>query len=72
MSSQQTAAQQLDAALSRSAMCCARCGRYLSPDTCLEGVDWSQGSMGLDGDWPYTGLYYCAHGLGCNADEAVA
>jgi hypothetical protein len=45
---------------------CAECGRFLGDD-CLQGVDWSRGSIGLDGDWPWTEDYYCAHGVGCNA-----
>lgn len=49
-------------------LACARCGRELDPDTCLEGVDWSQGAIQLDGDWPYTGEFFCGHGEGCQVD----
>jgi hypothetical protein len=52
------------------AMHCERCKRFIGED-CSEGVDWSAG-MQMDGDVAWTGLYYCAPGVGCNSDEAIA
>jgi len=48
---------------------CARCGRFIGED-CLEGHDGTFFGRFPDDDG-YTGVYYCAWGVGCNSDEAV-
>lgn len=42
---------------------CERCGRFISPDTCLGG--WDGGLMG-----DYNDRFYCAAGKGCNRELA--
>lgn len=48
---------------------CARCGRFIGED-CLEGHDGSfYGPPGAEDG--YTGVYYCAAGVGCNAEPCA-
>lgn len=50
-----------------TAMRCARCGRFISPDTCLQGHDGTIFGQFPDDDG-YTEDYYCEIGTGCNAE----
>lgn len=45
---------------------CENCGRFISPETCLEG--WSGGLFG-----DYNNRFYCAAETGCNrtTDESL-
>jgi hypothetical protein len=46
-------------------MRCVRCGRFIGED-CLEGHDGTFFGRGPGSEDGYTGVYYCAAGVGCN------
>lgn len=47
--------------INMSALHCDKCGRFISPENCLEG--WTGGLFG-----DYNGRFYCDTGTGCNKD----
>lgn len=50
-------------------MRCARCGRFIGEE-CVEGHDGTFYGGHPGAEDGYTGVFYCAYGVGCNAIAA--